>query len=161
MPDQAGRDGAGRPALRTLADKVNWLIEQAHPAGRGPLSNAEVCFQIHKVTGEQIATTTIWKLRNGQQKNPQLRVLQALATTFGVEPAFFFDDYDEEKLGLLQDQVELLALVRDAGITSAEFRALLGMDAEARKTVAGLIQRAARTEAHAPGGDRDGTTDNA
>src|SRR5271165_628238 len=77
MPDQAGRGGAGRPALRTLADKVNWLIEQAHPAGRGPLSNAEVCFQIHKVTGEQIATTTIWKLRNGQQKNPQLRVIQA------------------------------------------------------------------------------------
>ena len=160
MPDQAGQGGAGRPALRTLADKVNWLIEQAHPAGRGPLSNAEVCFQIHKVTGEEISTTTIWKLRNGQQKNPQLRVIQALATTFGVEPAFFFDDYDEEKLGLLQDQVELLALVRDAGITSAEFRALLGMDAEARKTVAGLIQRAARTEAQAPGGDRDETTDN-
>jgi len=160
MPDQAGRSAAGRPALRTLADKVNWLIEQAHPAGRGPLSNAEVCFQIHKVTGEQIATTTIWKLRNGQQKNPQLRVIQALATTFGVEPAFFFDDYDEEKLGLLQDQVELLALVRDAGITSAEFRALLGMDSEARKTVAGLIQRATRTEALARGGDRDETTDN-
>ena len=160
MPDQAGRGGAGRPALRTLADKVNWLIEQAHPAGRGPLSNSEVCFLIHKVTGEEISVTTIWKLRNGQQKNPQLRVMQALATTFGVEPAFFFDDYDEEKLGLLQDQVELLALVRDAGITSAEFRALLGMDAEARKTVAGLIQRAARTEAQALGGDRDGTTDN-
>ena len=160
MPDQAGRSAAGRPALRTLADKVNWLIEQAHPAGRGPLSNSEVCFQIHKVTGEEISTTTIWKLRNGQQKNPQLRVIQALATTFGVEPAFFFDDYDEEKLGLLQDQVELLALVRDAGITSAEFRALLGMDAEARKTVAGLIQRAARTEAQAPGGDLDETADN-
>ena len=160
MPEQAGRGGAARPALRTLADKVNWLIEQAHPAGRGPLSNAEVCFLIHKVTGEQIAVTTIWKLRNGQQKNPQLRVIQALATTFGVEPAFFFDDYDEEKLGLVQDQVELLALVRDAGITSAEFRALLGMDAEARTTVAGLIQRAARTEAQAPGGDRGETADN-
>ena len=160
MPDHAGRDGAGRPALRTLADKVNWLIEQAHPAGRGPLSNAEVCFLIHKVTGEEISVTTLWKLRNGQQKNPQLRVIQALATTFGVNPAFFFDDYDEEKLALLHDQVELLALVRDAGITSAEFRALLGMDAEARETVAGLIRRAARTEAQAPGGEQDETAGN-
>ena len=160
VPDQDGRGGAGRPALRTLADKVNWLIEQAHPAGRGPLSNAEVCFLIHKVTGEEISVTTLWKLRNGQQKNPQLRVIQALATTFGVNPAFFFDDYDEEKLALLQDQVELLALVRDAGITSAEFRALLGMDAEARKTVAGLIQRAARTEEQAPGGEQDETAGN-
>ena len=61
---------------------------------------------------------------------------------------------------LLQDQVELLALVRDAGITSAEFRALLGMDTEARKTVAGLIQRAARTEAQAPGGEQDETAGN-
>ena len=160
MPDQAGRGGEGRPVLRTLADKVNWLIEQAHPAGRGPLSNAEVCFMIHKVTGEEISVTTLWKLRNGQQKNPQLRVIQALATTFGVNPAFFFDDYDEEKLALLQDQVELLALVRDAGITSAELRALLGMDTEARKTVAGLIQRATRTEAQAPGGEQDETAGN-
>lgn len=160
MPDEAGQDGADRQPLRTLADKVNWLIEQAHPAGRGPLSNAEVCFLIHKVTGEEISVTTLWKLRNGQQKNPQLRVIQALATSFGVAAGFFFDDYEEEKLGLLQDQVELLALVRDAGITSAEFRALLGMDAEARKTVAGLIQRAARAEAHAPGGGQDGTAGN-
>jgi transcriptional regulator with XRE-family HTH domain len=157
MPDEAGQVGAGRRPLRSLADKVNWLIEQAHPAGRGPLSNAEACFLIHKVTGEEISVTTLWKLRNGQQKNPQLRVIQALSTTFGVQPAFFFDDYDEEKLGLLQDQVELLALVRDAGITSAEFRAVLGMDAEARKTVTGLIRRAARTGAQAPGGGRDGT----
>ena len=160
MPDEARQGNEGRPPLKTLADKVNWLIEQAHPAGRGPLSNQEVCFLIARVTGEEISATTLWKIRNGQQKNPQLRVMQALATTFGVEPAFFFDDYDEEKLGLLQDQVELLALVRDAGITSAEFRALLGMDAEARKTVAGLIQRAARTEAQAPGGDQHETADN-
>jgi transcriptional regulator with XRE-family HTH domain len=154
MPDQA-QDGAGRPVLKTLADKVSWLIEQAHPAGRGPLSNADVCFLIHKVTGEEISATTIWKLRNGQQANPQLRVIQALATTFGVEPAFFFEDYDEGKLGLLQDQVELLALVRDAGITSAEFRAILGMDAAGRKAVASLIGRAARAEASADDSGQD------
>ena len=77
-----------------------------------------------------------------------------------MNPAFFFDDYDEEKLALLQDQVELLALVRDAGITSAEFRALLGMDTKTRKTVAGLIQRAGRTEAQAPDGEQDETAGN-
>jgi hypothetical protein len=76
-----------------------------------------------------------------------LRVIQALATTFGVEPAFFFEDYDEGKLGLLQEQVELLALVRDAGITSAELRAILGMDTAGRRALAGLIGRAARAEA--------------
>jgi transcriptional regulator with XRE-family HTH domain len=145
MPDESA--DSGRPVLKTLADKVNWLIAQAHSAGGGSLSNADVCRLILKVTGEEVSVTTIWKLRNGQQVNPQLRVIQALATTFGVEPAFFFEDYDEGKLGLLQEQVELLALVRDAGITSAELRAILGMDTAGRRALAGLIGRAARAEA--------------
>ena len=146
MPDEAA-PGASRPVPKTLADKVNWLIDQAHPADGGALSNADVCRLILKVTGEEVSVTTIWKLRNGQQANPQMRVVQALATTFGVQPAFFFEDYDEAKLGLLQDQVELLALVRDAGITSAELRAILGMDAASRTALASLIGRAARAAA--------------
>ena len=153
MPDEAA-PGPGRPALKTLADKVNWLIEHARPADGGSLSNADVCRLILKATDEEFSVTTIWKLRNGQQTNPQMRVVQALATTFGVEPAFFFEDYDEGKLGLLQDQVELLALVRDAGITSAEFRAILGMDATGRKAVASLIGRAARAGAQAGAPDQ-------
>jgi transcriptional regulator with XRE-family HTH domain len=154
MPNEAA-PRAGRQVPKTLADKVNWLIEQAHPADGGSLSNADVCRLILKVTGEEVSVTTVWKLRNGQQTNPQLRVIQALATTFGVEPAFFFEDYDQDKLGLLQDQVELLALVRDAGITSAELRAILGMDATGRRTLASLIGRAARSEAQAPAPGED------
>ena len=85
-------------------------------------------FLIHKATGEQVSHTTIWKLANGQAQNPSKHLIERLARTFGVPPAFFFDDYDEEQLGLLKDQVELLALIRDAKITSAEFRALLGAE---------------------------------
>ena len=158
MPGGAAQDDAGRPALRTLANKVNWLIEQAHPADRGPYSNNEVSFLIHKATGEQVSGTTIWKLRNGQAANPQVRLIEALAKTFGVEPAFFFDDYDEEKLGLLKDQVELLTLVRDAGITSAEFRALLGLGPEGRKAVADVIARTAAAEAERMARDQDRTS---
>src|SRR5258708_24605636 len=143
MPDEAA---PGRPVLKTLAGKVNWLIEQARPADGGPLSNADVCRLILKATDEELSVTTIWKLRNGQQTNPQLRVVQALATTFGVEPAFFFEDYDEGKLGLLQDQVELLALVRDADINAAELRTILGMDRAGRPAIAGPIGRAVRAE---------------
>ena len=143
MADEAA-PAAGRPVPKTLADKVNWLIERARPVNGGPLSNADVCRLILKATDEELSGTTIWKLRNGQQTNPQMRVVQALANTFGVGPAFFFEDYDEDKLGLLQDQVELLALVRHAGITSAELRAILGMDATGRKALASLIGRAAR-----------------
>jgi len=87
MPDEATAGGESAPALRTLADKVNWLIDRAHPAGRGPFSNNEVAALIKDVTGEDVSYTTIWKLRNGQAQNPQKRLIEALARTFGVPPA--------------------------------------------------------------------------
>jgi len=132
--------------LRTLADKVNWLIAQAHPAGRGPYSNTEVAALVEKVTGEQVSHTTIWKLRNGQAANPQMRLIAALAQTFGVAPAFFFDDYSEQRAGLLQDQVELLAIVRDHGVTTTQLRALLAVTPEVRQAIANLIATTARSE---------------
>src|ERR1017187_5100944 len=147
MTDAATAGDPGEPPLRTLADKVNWLIDRAHPAGRGPYSNAEVIALIEKVTGEQFSHTTIWKLRNGQAAKPQMRLIEALARTFGVPPAFFFDDYDNEQAGLLREQVELLALVRDTGVTSAQLRALLELTPGARQAVADLIEHTARTEA--------------
>src|SRR5215469_4206351 len=102
MTDEVTAGGeSGAPPLRTLADKVNWLIDHAHPAGRGSFSNAEVITLIEKVTGEQFSHTTIWKLRNGQATNPQMRLIEALARTFGVPPAFFFDDYDQGQSALL------------------------------------------------------------
>jgi transcriptional regulator with XRE-family HTH domain len=147
MPSEAEAGAERRPALRTLADKVNWLIERAHPAGRGPYSNNEVAELVKGVTGEEVSYTTIWKLRNGQSKNPQMRLIEALAKTFGVPPAFFFDDYDEKQAGLLQEQVELLALIRDAHINTAQLRTILSLSDEARQAVADLIEITARNEA--------------
>src|SRR6266496_523932 len=140
------RQPAGRP-LRTLADKVNWLIGNAHPAGRGPLSNAEVAALMERVTGETFSHTTIWKLRNGQAANPQMRLIEALARTFGVPPAFFFPGYDAQQAGLSAEQVELLALVRDASVTSVQLRALLELNPQARQAIADLVAHTARSEA--------------
>jgi transcriptional regulator with XRE-family HTH domain len=107
---------------------------------------------IEKVTREQFSHTTIWKLRNGQAANPQMRLIEALARTFGVPPAFFFSDYDDEQAGLLREQVELLALVRDTGVTSAQLRALLQLSPGARQAVADLIEH---TETQRGRPDRD------
>lgn len=51
MPGEAAHGAKSTLPLRTLADKVNWLISTAHPAGRGPYSNAEVAALIRKTTG--------------------------------------------------------------------------------------------------------------
>ena len=146
MPSEAEAGAERRPALHTLADKVNWLIERAHPADRGPYSNNEVAELVKDVTGEEVSYTTIWKLRNGQAKNPQMRLIEALAKTFGVPPAFFFDDYDEKQAGLLEEQVELLALIRDAHINTAQLRTILSLSDEARQAIADLIEVTARNE---------------
>ena len=157
MTGNAAPGSAAAAPPTTLANKVNWVLDTAHTAGRGRLSDAQVVFKIHEVTGEKISTTTIWKLRNGQLTNPQLRVIQALARTYGVPAGFFVEDYDEGKLGLHQEQVELLALIRDSGFTAAEVKTLLGLDDEDRTVIAGLIRRAIGPAGQAPGSDPGGT----
>ena len=66
----------------------------------------------------------------------------------------------KRQLGLLQDQVEPLALVRDASISSAEFRALLELNDDGRRVVADVIARTARAEAERLAGGQGGTSDN-
>lgn len=139
MPDEAAAGEKSTPVPRTLADKVNWLIDRAHPAGRGPYTNNEVADLIKKTTGEEISYTQIWKLRNGQAQNPQMRLIEAMAKTFGVPAAFFFPEFDEKQAGLLQQQVELLAMIRDADIDALELRTILGLSPQARKAITDLI----------------------
>ena len=139
MQGEAEGGAESTPVLRTLADKVNWLIDRAHPAGRGPFTNNEVADLIKKTTGEEISYTQIWKLRNGQAQNPQMRLIEAMAKTFGVPAAFFFPEFDEKQAGLLQQQVELLAMIRDADIDALELRTILGLSPQARKAITDLI----------------------
>jgi len=151
MPSEAAGSAESTLALRTLADKLNWLIDRAHPADRGPYTNAEVAELIEKTTGEQVSYTQIWKLRNGQAQNPQMRLIEAMAKTFGVPAAFFFPEFDEKQAGLLQEQVELLAMIRDAHIDALQLRAILGLSPEARKAITDLIAVTARDEARRRG----------
>jgi transcriptional regulator with XRE-family HTH domain len=145
----AATEPAGQPAdqpASTLAEKVEWLVSHAHPAGRGPYSNTEITALIEKATGQQFSHTTIWKLRNGQAANPQMRLIEALARTFGVPPAFFFDDYDEKQAGLLREHAELLALIRDTSVTAPQLRTLLQLSPDALQAITDLIKHTTRNE---------------
>ena len=156
MPGEAADSAESTPVLRTLADKVNWLIDRAHPAGRGPYTNNEVADLIKKITGEEISYTQIWKLRNGQAQNPQMRLIEAMARTFGVPAAFFFPEFDEKQAGLLQEQVELLAMIRDARVDTEQLRAILGLSPQALRAVTDLIAVTARDEARRRGTPGEG-----
>ena len=139
MTDETTEGTAAKPTLHTLADKMNWLIDRERPAGRGPYTNAGLAALIERATGEQASHTTVWKLRNGQAVNPQMKLIAPLAQTFGVHPGFFFDDFGENQAGLLHEQAELLALVRDARISSTQLRVILELSPEARQAIINLI----------------------
>jgi len=139
MSKETTRRADAEPALRSLADKVNWLIDRARPGGRGSCSNAEVADLIERATGERVSYTTIWKLRNGQAANPQMKLIEAMARTFGVSPGFFFGDYDTDQAGLLQEEVELLALIRSTSISTTQLRAILGLSPAARQAIIDFV----------------------
>ena len=155
MPGETRHGATSIPPLRTLADRVNWLISTVHPAGRGPYSNAEVAALIRKTTGEPVSYTTIWKLRNGQAANPQMRLIEALAGTFGMRPGFFFGEHDESQAGLIREEVEMLAMIRDARITAAQLRPLLRLSPEARQLIINFVTVVARDEARRGAGRGD------
>jgi hypothetical protein len=75
------------------------------------------------------------------------RLIEAKAKTFGVPTAFFFPEFDESQAGLLQEQVELLAMIRNARVDAERLRASLGLSPDARKAITDLIAVTVRDDA--------------
>ena len=113
MADAAAADDPADRPLRTLADKVNWLIDRAHPAGRGPYSNAEVSALIEKVTGEELTTPRSGSCATARRPTRRCGSSRRWPARSAC-PGGFFDDYDDEQAGLLLDQVEALLTLQDA-----------------------------------------------
>jgi len=60
-----------------------------------------------------------------------------------VPIGYFGEDEEAESIG---DQVALLALLRDAGITRAALRSLVDLSGESRQMITEMIESAARME---------------
>ena len=131
----------------SLAEKVEWLIQNLWPADAGPpRNNVETAAAIAGATGEDISSTTVWKLRTGRQENPQLKTLTALATFFGVPIGFFGFAGESEPIG---DDLTIKALQRDVrqGVIRPEvLRALVDLSPRARWVVDEMILAAAAAD---------------
>jgi transcriptional regulator with XRE-family HTH domain len=124
----------------SLADKVEWLIQNMWPDGVAtPRNNVEAASAITDSTGEEISSTTVWKLRTGRQDNPQLRTLTALATFFGVPIGYFGFSAEAQPI---DDDLTIKALLRElrAGTISRDvLRAFVDLSPEARWAVDEMI----------------------
>lgn len=76
---------------RRFADKLAHLIATVHPAGRGPYSYREIEAGITDHEGAMTAAF-VQQLVAGKQPYPRMHHIEALASFFGVPPAYFFDD---------------------------------------------------------------------
>ncbi|GAA4588427.1 hypothetical protein GCM10023194_39990 [Planotetraspora phitsanulokensis] len=93
--------------------------------------------------GEDLSSTTIWKLRTGRSDNPQLKTLKALSTFFGVPIGYFGDDDEAEATA---DRVAASSLVGESGLNREALRALVELSDGGRQLVADFIISAARLE---------------
>ena len=134
---------AGQPP-KTLADKINWLIHHMWPREiEVAKSDAEISAALQRVTKEEISRSTLWKLRTGRQPNPTLRTLKALAAFFRVPIGYFGDDEQAERI---EEQLTLLALMRDGGIGNATLRTLVDLSPEGKRMIGEIIASTARKE---------------
>ena len=131
----------------SLADKIEWLIQNSWPddlptAG----TNIDIAKAISTRTGEDMSSTTVWKLRTGRQDNPQFKTLTALATFFGVPIGYF--GFAEEAAAVNEDLTfkVLLRKLHSGEIKPEVLRALVDLSPQSRWLMDELILAAAAAD---------------
>ena len=113
--------GEGTAGRKSLAEKIDTLFRTVRRPNRDMFSNDEVATACREATGESFSATYLWQLRTGRRDNPTMRHLEALAQFFEVPVAYFFDD---DQSSAIARELELLGVLRDAGVRNVALRAL-------------------------------------
>ncbi|MBM2620014.1 helix-turn-helix transcriptional regulator [Actinoplanes sp. LDG1-06] len=121
-----------------IAEKLDRLFKQHKPEP----SYMAVSEAIRAGQGVAISHTYIWQLRTGRRDNPTVTHLTALATYFGVPVAYFIDD---EQTRRIDDQLQLLKTIRDAGVTEIALRAA-DVSPRGRDMISELIRKVWESE---------------
>jgi hypothetical protein len=151
--DRTAGDAADQ-AERTLAERIEWLVQNQWPPDTpAPRTNADIAAAITAATGEEISSTGFWKLRTGKGVNPTLRTLVSFAQFFKVPMGFFSDDPEEAEAA--GDQLALLVMLRDKGVSRRQLRGLAGMSSHSRRMILDMIDSAIRLERESSS-DEDG-----
>lgn len=129
--------GGEQRARFSIAEKLDRLFQRVKPAGQGEYSHNAVAEAIREQQGISISHTYIWQLRTGRRDNPTIQHLTALATYFGVPVAYFLDDEETKKI---DSELELLAAIRDTGVTEIALRAA-DLSPSSRETISKMIMK--------------------
>ncbi|MGF1428952.1 helix-turn-helix domain-containing protein [Kitasatospora sp. LaBMicrA B282] len=111
MPEQA------QDRRCTIAERLDHLFREIHPAGRGPFSYHEVAQAIRQQAGPEGPTVshgTLQQIRTGTKTNPTVRTLEAIAAFFGVPTAYFLDDTVAERVDARVQELKAGVVVEGA-----------------------------------------------
>ncbi|MBF6332434.1 helix-turn-helix domain-containing protein [Nocardia transvalensis] len=117
--------GGGPCGGGSFAEKLNNLFATVTSAEGREYSNEHVASAI-TADGVPISQSYIWQLRKGIKDNPTLKHVQALADSFGVPPAYFFDEAVTDQVGqrLAELKAEQQRLTEIAESSEAQMMAL-------------------------------------
>ena len=110
---------------RVIAARLQYLVATVHPRSRGPMTDEEVVEQAAQLPVPVILSAAqVSAIRQANAGRPEAAQLKALATVFGVKSAYFTDD---EVAARTDEQLELLAMLRDHGLGWKEVNRLAAM----------------------------------
>ena len=132
----------------SLAWKINRLFETMHPSGR-EYTLHEVVEGIRAQGGPHLSPAYLWQLRHGVRTNPTKDHLEAIATFFGVSPAYFYDDPAARDL---IDRLALAGALENEHVAKLALRAN-GLSDETLGAVAQIIEHARQIEGLGEHGD--------
>ncbi|WP_035847128.1 helix-turn-helix domain-containing protein [Kitasatospora azatica] len=152
-------------ARRSIADRLDHLFREIHPAGRGPFSYHEVAQAIREQAGPDGPTVshgTLQQIRTGTKTNPTVRTLEAIAAFFGVPTGYFLDDEVAERVDARvrelkaeradsrpepadRDRAELADVLADSNVRAVAFR-LAGLSPRALKGLRAIVDQVRAVE---------------
>lgn len=132
---------------KSLAEKTEWLFQNVRDPVDGQLySNARIAAKIEEcMPGFTVTATTIWNIRTGKSENPSWRLIEGLAKAFGVSPLYFSAEEDDTGAIQTQEELALLAALRDSTVRQLALRAQ-GMTSASLSTVLDLVERVRELE---------------
>ena len=106
-------------AERQLGERLEHLFATIPSPSGGGWTNVEMAAQLAE-RGIETTPAYISMLRRGRRANPSLAILTGMAKVFAVPTAYF---YDPEVADRLNQDLELLVAVRQAGMEKIALRA--------------------------------------
>ncbi|MFI5783557.1 transcriptional regulator [Nocardia sp. NPDC051570] len=133
------RPAPGEPGQEiTFADKLNKLLEVLARENGRPMSGARFLEDFTATTGTSLSAGYLSELRNGHVTAPRMDLVEALASYFRVNPAYFFPGPKDQEN---QARLELLASMRDNQAQNLAIRAS-GLSAPTLRRLATIIESA-------------------